>query len=61
VLVDVGASTVTLLVARAQGLVGQISVEWTTVDGTARSSGKIPPDYVVCCDVLVNDFCCLYI
>lgn len=60
VLVDVGASTVSLLVVRAQGLVGQVSVEWTTVDGTALSSGKISPDYVVRCHVLVNDVRCLY-
>ncbi|XP_048257204.1 adhesion G-protein coupled receptor V1-like isoform X2 [Haliotis rufescens] len=35
-----------LLVVRAQGLIGEVSVEWRTIDGTARSSGKSPPDYI---------------
>ena len=39
---------VTLLVVRAQGLLGEVTVEWRTQDGTARSSGKTPPDYEVC-------------
>ena len=39
---------VSLLVVRAQGMLGQVSVEWRTTDGTAKSEGrKIPPDYVV--------------
>lgn len=38
---------VSLLVERAQGVVGAISVEWRTIDRTAISNGKIPPDYVV--------------
>ena len=46
---DIGASSISLQVVRAQGLVGQVSVEWITMDGTARSSGKIPPDFVVRC------------
>ena len=44
---DIGASSVSLLVVRGQGLVGPVTVEWTTVDGTALSSGKIHPDFVV--------------
>ena len=32
---------------RAQGLTGFVSVEYRTVDGTAKSVGKVPPDYLV--------------
>ena len=39
--------SVSLLIVRAQGLLGDISVEWRTIDGTARSAGKSPPDYQV--------------
>ena len=41
------SGVVRLLVVRAQGVVGEVSVEWRTVDGTAVSSGKTPPDYLV--------------
>ena len=36
-----------LLVVRAQGLSGDITVEWRTIDGTAVSAGKDPIDFVV--------------
>ncbi|ELU13347.1 hypothetical protein CAPTEDRAFT_91039, partial [Capitella teleta] len=36
---------VSLLVVRAQGLLGDVLVEWRTVDGSARSAGKTPPDF----------------
>ena len=36
-----------LLVVRAQGLKGDITVEWRTVDGSAVSAGKEPIDFVV--------------
>ena len=39
--------TLSLLVVRAQGLLGEVSVEWRTVDGSARSAGKTPEDYTV--------------
>ena len=61
-LVDIGASSISLQVVRAQGLDGQVSVEWITIDGSARSSGKIPPDFVVrgtsnCSDIsFINSF-----
>ncbi|XP_071506649.1 adhesion G-protein coupled receptor V1-like [Diadema antillarum] len=35
-----------LLVVRAQGLLGEITVEWRTIDGTAVSAGKNPVDFV---------------
>ncbi|CAH1797156.1 unnamed protein product [Owenia fusiformis] len=35
-----------LLVVRAQGLTGRVTVEWRTIDGTAKSAGKSPPDYI---------------
>ena len=38
---------VRLLVVRAQGYQGDISVEWRTTDDTAKSSGKNPPDFTV--------------
>ena len=39
---------VPLVVERAQGTLGPISVEWRTIDRTAVSEGKTPPYYVVC-------------
>ena len=39
--------TVSLPIIRAQGKLGTVSVEWRTIDGTARSSAKSPPDFVV--------------
>ena len=36
-----------LLVVRAMGYQGEITVEWRTTDGTAKSSGKSPVDYSV--------------
>lgn len=42
------AGTVPLVVERAQGVLGSISAEWRTLDRTAVSEGKSPPDYVVC-------------
>ena len=36
-----------LLVVRAQGTLERVSVEWRTMEGTARSSGKTPPDFEV--------------
>ena len=41
------AGTVRLLVLRAQGYQGEVSVEWRTTDDTAKSSGKNPPDFTV--------------
>ena len=43
-----------LLVVRAQGYRGEVSVEWRTNDGTARSSGKFPPDYAVCIQIPIK-------
>ena len=40
-------NVVRLMVLRMQGMLGDVSVEFRTVDGTARSSGKSPPDFVV--------------
>ena len=45
---------VRLLVVRAQGLIGSVSVEYRTIDGTARSAGKTPADYLVC--AVIYDF-----
>jgi len=47
--VDVSPSAgyVSLMVVRAQGLVSEVSIEWRTVDGTARSAGKLQPDFIV--------------
>lgn len=50
------AGSVRLLVVRAQGLVGEVTVEWRTIDGTAVSSGKTSPDYVVSAYVLILSF-----
>ncbi|XP_053405379.1 adhesion G-protein coupled receptor V1-like [Mercenaria mercenaria] len=41
------AGIVRLLVVRAQGYQGEVTVEWKTTDGTAKSFGKTPPDYSV--------------
>ena len=38
---------VPLVVERAQGTLGAVAVEWRTIDRTAVSEGKSPPDYVV--------------
>ncbi len=38
---------VLLKVVRVQGVVGIVSVEWRTIDGTAVSQGKEKPDYQV--------------
>ena len=38
---------VELLVVRAQGLLGEVRVEWRTVDGSALSAGKDPIDFMV--------------
>ncbi|KAL8615956.1 hypothetical protein ACOMHN_034632 [Nucella lapillus] len=38
---------VSLVVERAQGTLGRVSVEWRTIDKTAVSVGKSPPDYVL--------------
>jgi len=46
-MVNPGAGYVSLLVVRAQGVVGDVSVEWRTLDGTARSAGKLQPDFLV--------------
>ena len=45
------AGTISLLVVRAGGLLGEVTAEWRTLDGTARSSGKTPPDFEVSCVV----------
>lgn len=45
-----------LLVVRAMGYQGEISVEWRTTDGTAKSSGKTPIDYSVSFNFLPTDF-----
>ncbi|XP_038076858.1 adhesion G-protein coupled receptor V1-like isoform X2 [Patiria miniata] len=37
---------VRLLVVRAQGLLGEVQVEWRTIDGSALSAGKDPVDFV---------------
>jgi len=47
------AGYVSLLVVRAQGLVGDVSVEWRTADGTARSAGKLQPDFLVSQNVVL--------
>lgn len=44
---DVGVAR--LLVVRAQGLLGAVSLEWRTIDGTAVSAGKDPIDFQVSC------------
>ncbi|XP_072038274.1 adhesion G-protein coupled receptor V1-like [Amphiura filiformis] len=36
----------TLLVVRAQGLMGDVTMEWRTIDGSAVSAGKEPIDFV---------------
>ena len=36
-----------LLVVRAQGLLGAVSLEWRTIDGSAVSAGKNPVDFMV--------------
>lgn len=47
---DVGVAR--LLVVRAQGLLGAVSLEWRTIDGTAVSAGKNPIDFMVStCDI----------
>ncbi|KAK7486800.1 hypothetical protein BaRGS_00021947, partial [Batillaria attramentaria] len=46
VVVGEEGGVVPLVVERAQGLLGSVSVEWRTIDRTAVSEGKIPPDYV---------------
>ena len=45
-----------LLVVRAQGSLERVSVEWKTVEGTARSSGKTPPDFEVCTSLSVTSW-----
>jgi len=52
-----------LLVVRAQGILGFVSAEWKTVDGTAKSSGKVAFDYVVRVPLLIAIYisCCLVI
>jgi len=47
VFVRPGAGFVSLMVVRAQGMVGVVSVEWRTMDGSARSVGKLQPDFLV--------------
>ncbi|CAG2257628.1 ADGRV1 [Mytilus edulis] len=42
------AGTIALMVVRAQGTAGFVTVEWRTTDGTAKSSGISTPDYQVC-------------
>ena len=39
--------TVTLHVIRTQGVVGDVKVEYRTLDGSAQATGKTPPDYQV--------------
>ena len=41
------AGYVSVLVVRAQGLVDTVTAEWQTVDGTAQSTGKLQPDFLV--------------
>ena len=48
------AGTVRLLVVRAQGCQGEVSVEWRTTDDTAKSSGKNPPDFTVSICIAVS-------
>ena len=45
--VSAGTRHLSVLVVRAQDVVGDVSVEWRTVDGTARSAGNLIPDFVV--------------
>ncbi|XP_033109462.1 adhesion G-protein coupled receptor V1-like [Anneissia japonica] len=40
------AGFIQLLVVRAQGLLGPVTVEWSTLDGTAVSAGKDPIDFI---------------
>jgi len=42
---DVGV--IQLVVERAQGINGEVSVEWKTADGTASSAGMTTFDFVV--------------
>ncbi|XP_071965307.1 adhesion G-protein coupled receptor V1-like isoform X2 [Antedon mediterranea] len=44
--VEEKAGFIQLLVVRAQGLLGPVAVEWSTLDGTAVSAGKDPIDFV---------------
>jgi len=48
---------VSLLVVRAQGVVGDISAEWRTRDGTARSAGRLHPDFLVSHFSCLKQFC----
>ena len=45
--VSEGVGTLTILVERAQGLIGDVEVEWRTEDGTAKSTGINQRDYQV--------------
>lgn len=38
---------ISLMVIRAQGTAGVVTVEWRTMDGTAKSSGNAIPDFQV--------------
>ncbi|XP_055956200.1 adhesion G-protein coupled receptor V1 [Patella vulgata] len=44
---------VSLIVERAQGTLGRVTAEWRTEDGTAKSEGKTPTDYMGDADVVV--------
>ncbi|KAK6179039.1 hypothetical protein SNE40_011486 [Patella caerulea] len=45
---------VSLIVERAQGTLGRVTAEWRTEDGTAKSEGKTPTDYMVCMNIKPN-------
>ena len=42
-----GVGMLNILVERAQGLIGDVEVEWRTEDGTAKSTGVNQRDYQV--------------
>lgn len=52
--VSESVGVVSLLVERAQGVIGDISVEWSTEDATAVSTGVTSPDYQVCIILLTK-------
>lgn len=52
--VSESVGVVSLLVERAQGVIGEISVEWSTEDATAVSTGVTSPDYEVYISLLTK-------
>lgn len=56
VLVEEDAVVINLLVERAQGVIGSVTVEWQTEDAIAKSSGVTNIDY----EVMYKKKCILY-